>query len=403
MLYFSEIKGKKVISEDHVLVGYLDDLIFQASEFPQLTKLIIRLPNSQKIIIDIDALIKIKHDIIIKKKYNLSKLSENELYLVKNLLDKQIIDIKGHKVIRVNDVVIQYKESWYISGVDVGVLGLLRWIKLEKFFKNLYELFGWKMKSIFLSWADIQPLELARGQVFLKKKEEKLQKIRSEDLADYLEKTTIRNVKKVIDTLNTQYSAEVLQNLNINYQSAIFRSFPPEKAAQFLEVIDSDEVVDILLAVGYKKRQLIIPFLSESKKQEVIYLLDLSKTSIGKLITSEYFYVDSQMTVFQILNRIKTETTDFSSLNYIYVINQEKQLIGVINLHELLLQSNDVVVFKFMTQNVIVVHLTTPEEIAVKKMLKYHLVALPVIDVNKKILGIITLDDVGDFILKQWI
>jgi len=403
MLYFSEIKGKKVISEDHVLVGYLDDLIFQASEFPQLTKLIIRLPNSQKIIIDIDALIKIKHDIIIKKKYNLSKLSENELYLVKNLLDKQIIDIKGHKVIRVNDVVIQYKESWYISGVDVGVLGLLRWIKLEKFFKNLYELFGWKMKSIFLSWADIQPLELARGQVFLKKKEEKLQKIRSEDLADYLEKTTIRNVKKVINTLNTQYSAEVLQNLNINYQSAIFRSFPPEKAAQFLEVIDSDEVVDILLAVGYKKRQLIIPFLSESKKQEVIYLLDLSKTSIGKLITSEYFYVDSQMTVFQILNRIKTETTDFSSLNYIYVINQEKQLIGVINLHELLLQSNDVVVFKFMTQNVIVVHLTTPEEIAVKKMLKYHLVALPVIDVNKKILGIISLDDVGDFILKQWI
>jgi len=403
MLYFSEIKGKKVISEDHVLVGYLDDLIFQASEFPQLTKLIIRLPNSQKIIIDIDALIKINHDIIIKKKYNLSKLGENELYLVKNLLDKQIIDIKGHKVIRVNDVVIQYKESWYISGVDVGVLGLLRWIKLEKFFKNLYELFGWKMKSIFLSWADIQPLELARGQVFLKKKEEKLQKIRSEDLADYLEKTTIRNVKKVIDTLNTQYSAEVLQNLNINYQSAIFRSFPPEKAAQFLEVIDSDEVVDILFAVGYKKRQLIIPFLSESKKQEVIYLLDLSKTSIGKLITSEYFYVDSQMTVFQILNRIKTETTDFSSLNYIYVINQEKQLIGVINLHELLLQLNDVVVFKFMTQNVIVVHLTTPEEIAVKKMLKYHLVALPVIDVNKKILGIISLDDVGDFILKQWI
>lgn len=403
MLYFSEIKGKKVISEDHVLVGYLDDLIFQASEFPQLTKLIIRLPNSQKIIIDIDALIKINHDIIIKKKYNLSKLGENELYLVKNLLDKQIIDIKGHKVIRVNDVVIQYKESWYISGVDVGVLGLLRWIKLEKFFKNLYELFGWKMKSIFLSWADIQPLELARGRVFLKKKEEKLQKIRSEDLADYLEKTTIRNVKKVINTLNTQYSAEVLQNLNINYQSAIFRSFSPEKAAQFLEVIDSDEVVDILFAVGYKKRQLIIPFLSESKKQEVIYLLDLSKTSIGKLITSEYFYVDSQMTVFQILNRIKTETTDFSSLNYIYVINQEKQLIGVINLHELLLQLNDLVVFKFMTQNVIVVHLTTPEEIAVKKMLKYHLVALPVIDVNKKILGIISLDDVGDFILKQWI
>lgn len=246
-------------------------------------------------------------------------------------------------------------------------------------------------------------MELGRGRVFLKKKEEKLQRIRSEDLADYLEKTTIRNVKKVLDTLYPQYSARVMQNLNINYQSAIFRSFPPEKAAQFLEAIDSDEVVDILLAVGYKKRQLIIPLLSEAKKQEVIYLLDLSKTSIGKLITSEFFCVDSQMTVSQIINNLKKETADFTSLNYIYVINQQKQLVGVINLHELLLQPNDALAYRIMIHNVIVVHLTTPEEIAVKKMLKYHLVALPVIDINKKMLGIITLDDVDDFILKQWV
>lgn len=402
MLYFSEIKGKKVVTEDQIMVGVLDDLIFQASDLPQLTKLIVKTPDKQRIIIDIDALIKINHNILIKKKYDLGNLSENELYLVKNLLDKQIIDIKGHKVIRVNDVVIQDREGWYISGVDVGLLGLFRWIGIEKFFQIIQRKFGWNIKSVFLSWADIQPLELGRGHVILKKKEEKLQRIRSEDLADYLEKTTIRNVKKVLDTLNPQYSAQVMQNLNINYQSAIFRSFPPEKAVQFLEVIDSDEVVDILLSIGQKKRQLIIPLLSETKKQEIIYLLDLSKTSIGKLITSEYFCVDSQMTVLQIIDKIKKETTDFNSLVYVYVINQEKQLIGVINLHELLLQSNDTLVYKFMTQNLIVVHLTTPEEIAIKKMLKYHLVALPVIDVNKKILGIITLDDVDDFILKKW-
>lgn len=402
MLYFSEIKGKKVVTEDQIMVGVLDDLIFQASDLPQLTKLIVKTPDKQKIIIDIDALIKINHNILIKKKYDLSNLAENELYLVKNLLDKQIIDIKGHKVIRVNDVVIQDREGWYISGVDVGLLGLLRWVGLEKFFQRLQGIFGWNMKSVFLSWADIAPLELGRGRVFLKKKEEKLQRIRSEDLADYLEKTTIRNVKKVLDTLYPQYSARVMQNLNINYQSAIFRSFPPEKAAQFLEAIDSDEVVDILLAVGYKKRQLIIPLLSEVKKQEVIYLLDLSKTSIGKLITSEFFCVDSQMMASQIINNLKKETADFTSLNYIYVINQQKQLVGVINLHELLLQPNDALAYRIMIHNVIVAHLTTPEEIAIKKMLKYHLVALPVIDANKKILGIISLDDVDDFILKKW-
>ena len=137
MLYFSEIKGKKVMSEDHILVGVLDDLIFQMSDLPMLTKLVVKTTDKEKIIINIDALIKINYNILIKKKYHLDNLAENELYLVENLLDKQIIDIKGHKVIRVNDVVIQDREGWYISGVDVGILGLLRWLGLEKLFQKI--------------------------------------------------------------------------------------------------------------------------------------------------------------------------------------------------------------------------------------------------------------------------
>jgi len=401
MLYFSELKGKKVSTEDGILVGFLEDLIFQADQLPRLTKLVVRTPNREKISILFNALIRIDQSIRINKQYNLGDLEENELFLVKNLLDKQIIDLKGHKVVRVNDVVIQDKEGWYISGVDIGTLAIFRWLKLDRLLIRAHAAFGIRIKSHFLSWGDIQPLELSRGKVVLKKREERLQQVRSEDLADYLERTNVRNIKKFLDILDDKFSADVISHLNINYQSAIFRSFTPEKAAKALQFVDADEAVDILLSLPSKKRQQIIPLLPDAKKQEIIYLLDLSKTPIGKLITSEYLTVDSGDTVGQTIAKIRLQSQDFSFLDHIYVVNQEKQLVGVFNLHELLIQNPDTPVYKFMVQNVIVVHLSTPEEIAIKKMLKYKIFALPVIDINKKMIGLITFDDVADFIMKN--
>lgn len=79
------------------------------------------------------------------------------------MLDKQIIDIKGHKIVRVNDVVIQDKEGWYILAVDIGFLAIFRWLKFDQLLIRAHAIFGIKIKSHFLSWGDIQPLELGRG------------------------------------------------------------------------------------------------------------------------------------------------------------------------------------------------------------------------------------------------
>ncbi|MCL4374985.1 CBS domain-containing protein [Patescibacteria group bacterium] len=401
MLYFSEIKGKKIYTEDGVLVGKLEDLIFQASSLPRLTKLVVRTVRADKIFVDINCLQKINGGVVINKKYNLGELVENELFLVKNLLDKQIIDLKGHKVIRVNDVVIQDKEGWYISGVDVGALAILRWLKLDKLIEKIYLLVGLHINSRFLSWGLIQPLELGRGKVKLKKREETLHHIHSEDLADYLEKTNIRNARKFLDTLDDRFSASVIENLNFNFQTAIFASFTPDKAARALEYVDGDEAVDILLSLPAKKRRAIISLLSDAKKQEIMYLLDLSKTPIGQLVSSEFLAVESDLTAREIVNLVHSRTSDYSFLSYVYVVNKDRQLVGVFNLHELLLQSPDTPVSKFMVQNVVVIHLSTPEEIAIKKMLKYKIYSLPVINRDKHILGLVTYDDVTNFILER--
>lgn len=403
MLYFSELQNKKVFTEDKIEIGKLQDFIFLVSENPLITKIVVKDKNDQKLIISLEYLIKINNNIIVEKDYLNSSLEENELYLVKNLLDKQIIDLKGNKVVRVNDVAInKIDNKLFIAGVDVGLIGLLRRIRLfggHKIYNFLSRL-NIRITSEFLSWGDIQPLELTRGQVKLKKKEEKLEKIRPEDLADYLEQTNIANTKKFLKMMDLEKAAEVVSNLNINYQTNLFRHFKSATAAKFLNFIDPDEAVDVLLTLPKKKREEIINLLDDDIKNDVLKLLEYSNNPIGSLITTEYLTVNSDDSVRIVIDKIKKETSDFSVLDYVYVVNKKQELVGVFNLHELILEDLSTPVYKFMTQNIIVVHLTTPKELVLKKMFKYKLYALPVIDENKHILGIITLDDLSEDLLK---
>src|SRR3989304_7148173 len=168
MIYFSEIQRKVVGTEDGIAIGHLEDFIFLATDNPLVTKIVVRGSGDQKLIISTDYIMKINSYITIEKEYMTSYLEENELYLVKNLLDKQIIDIKGNKIVRVNDVALQDEAKLVIAGVDVGVLGIVRRLRIggERFYKVM-RFFNVKLTSQFLSWADVQPLELIRGEVRL--------------------------------------------------------------------------------------------------------------------------------------------------------------------------------------------------------------------------------------------
>lgn len=401
MIYFSEVVNKKVFTQDKRYVGRLSDLIFTASDKPEVTKIFIRDSDKKSILVPIQDISKINSIVTIKSAYEVVNLGENELFVLRNLLDKQIIDIRGNKIVRVNDVILQNKPTLSVSGVDIGFISIARWFGFEepvrKILKTLNK--NWHPKT--LSWADIQPLELARGRVKLKIEDEKLERVRPEDLADHLEKTNVVNARKVLNTLEKEFAAEVISNLNINFQTAIFKDFSSERSAKVLALIDPDEAIDILLTIPEHKRDRIISLFDDEHKKEILYLLSLSKTPIGDLITPEYIKMSSDATVRQIVDTIKKTTSDFSQLNYVYLVNSRNQLVGVCNLHELLLANLDTPAYRFMTQNVIVIHLTTPEEIAIKKMLKYKLYSLPVVDADKSLLGIVTLDDIMEFMLTK--
>jgi len=404
MIYFSELKGKKVITEDAVQIGLFDDVVFQATEDPKVTKFLVihkKKGEIKRFLIPISCLKKINQVILVNKNFVTEELVENEIYVVRNLLDKQIIDLKGNKIVRVNDVLLQDENGLYVSGVDIGFLAILRWLGLEQNIIRFLKIFHINIKSRFLSWADIQPLELTRGLVKLRKKEEKLQKMKPEDLAFYLDKTNIRNVGKLLNLVDEKYAASVIRSLNLNYQISIFKHFKIEKVAKIVSLMDPDEAVDVIFTLSKTRQEEILALLAPEKKKEINYLRSLSKTPIGDLITTEYISVSPNFTVKEVIAQIKKATLDFYYFNIVYVVNDNKQLIGVFSLHELILQESDTPVYKFMIQNVIVTHLTTPKEIVFNKIVKYYLHSLPVIDNNRQILGMVTVDDLARSLWKE--
>jgi sporulation protein YlmC with PRC-barrel domain/CBS domain-containing protein len=404
MYYFSELVNKKVVNTNNKQIGTLKDFLFLAEESPKVTKLFIKKGKRKTFAIVIKDLVKIDKNVVVNADYVEKDVAEREFSLAKNLLNRQIIDVKGGKVVRVNDIAIQDKDNnseYYIAGVDVGFRAILRWFKLEKPTVPIYKALNIFSHPHFLSWGDIEPLELARGTIQLKKDISDLERMRPEDLADYLEKTNIKNVNKIIVGLDASYAADVIEDLNVNYQTALFKRFPTEQATRLIDILEPDEAVDILLTLPREKRIEILEGLEAKKREELKELIKYSKTSVGKLLNPDFITINSELTASQALSEIKTLLPESPFASNIYTHNSEKHLVGVVSLADILKQESDVQLFKFMEQDVVVAHLTTPQEIALKRMLKYKLYALPVIEDNRKMIGVVKFDDMVEDIERK--
>jgi CBS domain-containing protein/sporulation protein YlmC with PRC-barrel domain len=398
MLFYSDLIGKFVYSETHARLGSLQDILFLNSDTPRATTIVVEQSGHRREI-PITALRTVNGHIEIKR--GETNKSETALSIAKVLLDKQIIDLVGNKVVRANDIVLQDIPTFSLSGIDIGFSGILRRIGLERSVRAILRTLHLEIPLQLLSWGDILTLELNFGQIKLKQHEERLARIHEEDLADYLETTNVQNVEIFLKSLETHKAAAVIKNLPVNYQAELFQNFDPQKAANLIEHIEPDGAVDILLALERGKRDKIMKILPNEKQMAIHQLMTFSRTPVGKLMTNEFCAVESHMTARDIMKIIRRNTTDFTSLGAIYVLNRDGQLVGVFSPHELLMQDADTPAYKFMVAEPIVVLLTTPIEVVVYKLLKYKVTCLPIINREKKILGIITIDDVSKIIRKK--
>jgi Mg/Co/Ni transporter MgtE len=193
---------------------------------------------------------------------------------------------------------------------------------------------------------------------------------------------------------------QAFQNLAED-QPELFKKLTPKKATEIITLMDPDEAVDVLLQFTPKKREALLKTLEHEKEAELRELMKLSETPVGHYMTTEFLTVSRDDVASLILRRIPSETDHMDFLDYVYVVNSKNQLIGVFNMHELLTQKKDTPVYKFMTADVIVAHLNSPLKLVFRKLIKYKISALPIVDVKKRILGIVTVDDIGEVFVEN--
>lgn len=402
MVYFSKLRSRRVVTESGVHVGKIYDCVFTFTELAHLTKLVVTVPHDKEpLYISMDDITLFGDEIVVVDTYSKETIEENELYIGRNLLDKQIIDIEGKKVVRVNDVMMQLlgDKKLYIAGVDIGVMGILRWMYLDKAFPPLVRFLGIRLREHMLSWKNIQPLELSEGKVVIDSVQEKLERFLPEDLADYLESTNIRNAIKTLDLVDTEFASEVIAELNLNFQIALFEELGFKRTVGIIGLMDPDEAVDVLLQFDVDKRAKILSALEGDTRTELERLISVARTSVGQYMTTEYLTIRRTDTVAKALTRVQNESRDFDFLFYLYVVNEENELIGVCNIHQLLLHKPHTSISTVMHSNVVLAHLHTPIKVVAKRMISYKLYGLPVVDTSRKMIGVVLLDDIDEALL----
>ncbi|HOP79423.1 MAG TPA: CBS domain-containing protein [Armatimonadota bacterium] len=405
-MFLSEMLGKPVFDVSGELVGKLDDLIVsQTIQFPPVTAAIIctrrgdcqTIPWEQLRITDRGLKLTVNRDAA--KSY---QIQEKDLLLKRDVQDKQIVDVHNFRVVRVNDVRLeQSDDSLYLVGVDTGMRGLLRRLGLEKLTDRLTRRSRWRPSTRIIAWNDVETFEREEGRLRLKVPAEKLSKRHPADIAKIIEELDPAQRTEYFESVDVETAAETLAETDPAVQVSIVESLDEERAADILEEMEPDEAADVLGDLPADRRDEILNEMEAEEAEDVKELLQYADETAGGLMTTEFISISPDMTAEEIINHLREVGPDAETIYYIYVLDESKRLVGVISLRDLIIAQPQTNAEEFMVENVIHVHLdATIQEIA-QTMEDYNLLALPVVDDENRMQGIVTIDDALQKVLPE--
>jgi CBS domain-containing protein len=327
--------------------------------------------------------------------------ADSELWLSRQVLDKQIVDMDGRRVVRVNDLQLsQVDGNMLLVGVDIGGRGLARRIGVEGMGRRLASVLGLDWPQKLISWEAVDPVKSDVNSVKLRIAHTKLAKLHPADIADIVNELSPEDRSAVFAALDDEKAADTLEEIDEpQMQASILERLDVERASDILEAMAPDEVADLLADMPPERAQQLLQKMEDDEAEDVEELLNYREDTAGGLMTTEFVAIQHTLTAAQAIDRLRELEPDAESIYYVYVIDEEEHLLGVLSLRDLIVVSPETLIREFMIKNVISVGLdATPRDIG-EMMEKYNLLAVPVVDEHNRIQGIVTVDDVMERVL----
>lgn len=403
-LFVSEILKKPVLDPKGEEIGRVKDLVIVRGEpLPKVSALII---DRKKKLFNLpwNDLNIFNKRIISTKNYSESlqpyEFSEKDLLIVRDILDKQIVDANGAKVVRVNDVKLEGLDTEAVLiAVDVGMRGIMRRLGVEKGGEDLMRFFKKHLTYNLISWNYIQPLEPKLTKISLTIPRQMVSELHPADIAEIISQVSHKEGASFFKGLDVETAAEALSELQPDVQAAIITGMDTEKAADIIEEMPPDEAADVLSDLPVDKAKKILESIEREEAEDIQELLSHEEDTAGGLMTNEFIAYPPETAVKEAIQKFRKDAEEVETVYYIYVIDANEKLIGVVSLRELLLAGPDARLSDIMEPKLKMVTPGTDEVEVGEIISKYNLVALPVVDAEGFLLGIVTVDDVLDRIL----
>ncbi len=401
MAYLSEIIGRSVTDLDGIAVGKLTDVIVRPwADFPHplIEAVEIEGKGGRRILpfIAVAALL----SPVIPLKYRLDdaplfELKEDDVLLSRDVLDKQIIDTDGARVVRVNDVeLVRVNGTIYISNVDVSWVGIVRRLGLVRLANYLTG----HLKKKGIAWDDVELMRRDK-EMHLRVPAEKLHELHPADLAEIVRDLNKLESGQLLDTLDVQHLADTLEEVEPEFQAELIEHMSDEKVADLLEEMEPDEAADLLGDLPKERKEDLLALMEKEDADDVRKLLTYPEESAGGIMTTEFASIRPDLAAAQAIEVLRAMADEVETMFYVYVTDEENHLLGAFSLNNLIFASPGATVKDFMTKRVITVNLTDDQETVAQTVAKYDLVAVPVVDDQNCLHGIVTADDALDKVI----
>ena len=402
-VFVGDILGKTVLDPRGEELGRVRDVAVEAgARFPRAVGLYLEKKKTPRYLPWEDLSIFNKR--IISSRKTEGELSgepppADHLRIVKDILDKQIVDINGAKVVRVNDVKLTEEGgSAYVTDVDVGMRGILRRLGIERRGDAFFETIHHPLRHQLISWQFIQPLEPKLDRLALSVSRDAVSDLHPADIAQIMSDLAPEERQEFFEKLDTETAAEALHELEPDVQADLITEMDKEQAADIIEQMPPDEAADVIADLSAEKAQELLQLMEKEEAEDIHELLHHEEDTAGGLMTNEYLAWPPGLTVEEALERFKKEANEIEHVYYIYVVEEEK-LLGVVGLRDLLIEEPGRRLSEVMHSKLKTVRAETGQETVAELISKYNLLALPVVDEENRLLGAVTVDDVVDLLL----
>jgi magnesium transporter len=405
-LFLSEILGRKVFDAGGAAVGKLGDLKVKLGDlYPKVVSIAVR-PKRRRGLAEIgwaEVLALAPAGIRLKPgaetRLRPLEVAADEIMLRDELLDKQVVDTFGAKIERINDLqLLAVKDELRVVHADYGMRGLLRRLGWLGFVDRASAwLFAARPGEKMISWKYIQPLlsDSARKNLKLNVAARRIHELHPSDLADIIEDLDRANRSSIFRSLDLQTAAQTLEEVeDPRLQASLIQGAPDERASDILDEMAPDEATDLLADLPRATKESLMRKMERPSREAVEALLRYEEGTAGSLMTKDFLSLPKNGTIGDAIEAFRKTTHPLEAVSYIYVADADGRLAGVCTLRHLLICDGAIPMGEVMNPRLVTV--SADERIGEVRSLfrKYKFLALPVVDAEGRLEGLITLKDI---------